>query len=459
MNRIARRAEITLILALALVLGMGFFVVEYFVNAGEWVTFPGSPHVYNAGNIGCGTVTDRAGETLLDIGENRVYAEDQLLREATLHWLGDREGNISAPSLAAYAWQLLGYNPVNGIYRYGGSGGTAVLTLSAQAQRTALEALGDKKGTVAVYNYKTGELLCAVTAPSYDPDDVPDIGADESGAYEGVYLNRFTQVSYVPGSIFKVVTAGALLETMPEFRDQVFTCTGEYLVDGTYVTCEDVHGDLDLGGALTQSCNCYFAYLAEHLGGETLQKYVEQFDITEPLTFDGITTAGGSVTYSDDNLAELAWSAIGQHEDLLNPCRFMTFMGAIANGGKAAEPYLVSQVTVGHRKTYTAETVYTDSVLSRETAQLLRGYLRNNVINKYGDENFAGLSVCAKSGTAEVGGDQRPNAVFAGFSVDEAYPLAFIAVVEDGGYGRSVCVPILSEVLAVCKDAMDGKVG
>lgn len=456
MNRIAKRAGITLILALVLIGGICFFVGEYFLNASDWVIFAGNPHVYNGDNIGCGTVTDRSGALLMDISGSRTYADDALLRKATLHWLGDREGKISAPALSEYSEQMAGYDLINGVYSYGGNGGTATLTLSAKVQEAALEALDGRKGTVAVYNYKTGEILCAVTSPTYDPDDVPDVEADQE-TYDGVYLNRFTQVSYVPGSIFKVVTAGAVLETAPDIRSEEFYCDGDYIVDGNYVTCEDEHGYVDMGGALTDSCNCYFAWLSEQIGGETLMEFVERFEILESLSFDGITTADGSVSFDNDDPVEVAWSSIGQHEDLVNPCRYMTFMGAIANGGNAAQPYVVSEVSVGRKTTYEAKTTYSDTIMSSSTAEILRNYLRNNVINKYGDDNFPGMTVCAKSGTAEVGGDQRSNALLAGFVLDEEYPLAFIAVVENGGYGRTTCVPIMSEVLTACKEVLDGE--
>ena len=65
------------------------------------------------------------------------------------------------------------------------------------------------------------------------------------------------------------------------------------------------------------------------------------------------------------------------------------------------------------------------------------------------------MTVCAKSGTGEVGEEKKPNATFAGFVADEEYPLAFIVVVEGGGYGSSTCVPILSKVLSVCKRVLD----
>ena len=66
-------------------------------------------------------------------------------------------------------------------------------------------------------------------------------------------------------------------------------------------------------------------------------------------------------------------------------------------------------------------------------------------------------TVCAKSGTGQVGGDQKPNAMFTGFVTDEEYPLAFIVVVEGGGYGASTCVPVISKVLSACKTVMDAQ--
>lgn len=93
--------------------------------------------------------------------------------------------------------------------------------------------------------------------------------------------------------------------------------------------------------------------------------------------------------------------------------------------------------------------------MSEDTAAILQEYMRNNVVNNYGADNFPGLTVCAKSGTGQVSG-QRPNAMFVGFVSDEQYPLAFIAAVENAGYGKQVCVPILSKVLSACRDVLDG---
>ena len=135
----------------------------------------------------------------------------------------------------------------------------------------------------------------------------------------------------------------------------------------------------------------------------------------------------------------------------------LPFVGAIAGGGVANEPHLVSGITVGGRTTYQAEPVSTERILSAETAAIMQSLMKNNVDVKYGAENFPGLTVCAKSGTAEVGPEKKPNAMFTGFVADEKYPLAFIVAVEDGGYGRQICVPIISKVLAQCKAVIDGE--
>ena len=71
MNRIIARSKILVILVLVLTLGLGFFVGEFFARADAWIVFPGSPHVYNAGNIGCGIIADREGNLLLDLTDGR----------------------------------------------------------------------------------------------------------------------------------------------------------------------------------------------------------------------------------------------------------------------------------------------------------------------------------------------------------------------------------------------------
>ena len=454
-HRVMKRTWLIRVFLLILLAGMAFFLWEYATQAPRWVASTGSPHLYNNSNIGCGPIVDRSGTMLLDITTSRSYGEDPLTRKSTLHWLGDRQGFINANAVSGYADEMAGYDRINGVYAATGEAGYAELTLSARVQNTALEALGKRKGTVAVYNYKTGEILCAVTSPTFDPDQVPDIASDSSGAYDGVYLNRFVQSAYVPGSIFKIVTLAAALENIPDIRDQSFRCYGKVEYGTEAVTCEKAHGEQTLERAFANSCNCAFAEIAEQLGKTNMVNAVKKYQITEPLSFDGITTARGNYNVEDTATVTFAWSCIGQHSNLVNPARYMTFMGAIANGGSAAEPYIMARVNSGGENTYEAETRGTGRLMSRETADAVKSSMRKNTEWVYGDYNFPGLKICAKSGTSQLGGGQKSNAMFAGFVDSEEYPLAFMVVVDNGGYGSHTCVPILSKVLGVCKAVLD----
>ena len=116
MNRIAGRAGIVILLVLLLLGGFTFFLVEYFVNAGDWVVFSGSPHVYNGANIGCGVVKDSEGLILLDTEGKWAYTPDEVLRKATVHWVGDRYGSIDAPALSNHASDMVGYDFFSGVF-------------------------------------------------------------------------------------------------------------------------------------------------------------------------------------------------------------------------------------------------------------------------------------------------------------------------------------------------------
>jgi peptidoglycan glycosyltransferase len=94
--------------------------------------------------------------------------------------------------------------------------------------------------------------------------------------------------------------------------------------------------------------------------------------------------------------------------------------------------------------------------MSGKTARTMAELMRNNVVIKYGAEKFPDLKICGKSGTAETGAAVT-DALFAGFVDDSRYPLAFVVVVEDGGFGAQACIPIAARVLQSCKDLMDSQ--
>lgn len=460
MRRVSQRAWALVALIAVLLGGLGFFLGEFMINANAWVSHTNSPHLFGNSGASAGTVVDRNGSMLLTIGGDSAYAESKNVRKAMLHWLGDREGKINAPLIAGYADEMSRYNLVNGLYSYSDEPGVIELTLSADIQAAALKAMGSQQGVVAVYNYQTGEVLCAVTTPTYDPNDPPQLTAEElenDPAYDGLYWNRVTRSTYTPGSIFKIATTAAALETIRDIQEQTFECTGRVEYGPDAVTCENAHGTVDLKTAMRKSCNCAYAQIADQLGAATLTRYMDKFGIASSLEFDGITTRAGSFDIAGAADVQVAWAAIGQHTDQVNPMQYMSFMGAIAGGGSGAEPYLVRSVTSGEDVVYEARASKTGRLVSADAAQILTEYMHNNVENNYGSYNFPGLTVCAKSGTSQVGGDQASNALFSGFVADAEYPLAFIVVVENGGYGSSACVPVLSKVLAACKAEIDSQ--
>jgi len=452
LNKIARRSAISAVLAILLILGIALFTVRFCLESGKWVVTAGSPHVYEVVGeeyaVECGVAVDMDGNLLLDMRDGWTYPGNASLRKANVHWVGDREGNIIAPALNTYVYEMTGHDVLNGMYSYADAASVTKLTFSANVQIAAVEAMGDHSGTVAVYNYQTGQLLCSVSTQAFDPDDLPETVID------GMYVNNFTEERYIPGSIFKIVTLAAALETIPDVETRQFICERSLTVDGNQITCEKLHGVQTLETAFCNSCNCVFAGLALEIGAETMQEYVELFGITESICFDGLQTMSGTYVADGEDQVGLAWSGVGQGKDEIVPCSFLRIMGTVGNGGLQTDPYVVENITKADRVTYQAQTGTQQRVLSEETAETVRAYMRSSAMS-YDASRFGQLTVCAKTGTAQVEGQDKPNAMLAGFVTDPEYPLAFIVCVEDAGYGNEVAIPIAQKVLDACKTYMD----
>ncbi len=439
MKRILLRSWLIWLILLLLPVGLTVFSAVYATDGESWALHKYNPRVYRRGFPATGIVTDRNGVVLRNYGAGS-YSEDTALRQSVLHWVGDVQGNIPAAAISHYARQIAGYDRLDGLYSYANAEAQITLTLCSDMQKAALEALRDYAGTVAVCNYKTGEILCAVSRPGFDPLQPPALPQN------GEYMNRFIQGRYTPGSVFKLVTTAAILEE-GDMSAWHYTCKGSHTFGTEKVTCPRAHGKLDLKEALLRSCNCAYAQLSTELGAEKLQGYASRFGVLEPVSFDGLRTAKGNMELSGGASA-LAWSAIGQHKDLINPCAFLCFVGAIANGGRRVQPYLVKTVS----REYRAQKNTGDHLVSQATAEQLQKLMRNNVTGNYGADNFPGFTVCAKTGTAEVAPGEKPHALFVGFLQEEAYPYAFFILAENAGSGKKICVPILARLLEAIKN-------
>jgi cell division protein FtsI/penicillin-binding protein 2 len=446
MKQLKGRALLILLLALTLLVGVALYCIFYVVNGGAWAAFSANDHTHTDGELSVGQICDRNGVTLYD-AVTSSYAENALTRISTLHAVGDPVGNISTGAKTVFSDRLVGFNPITGTST---GGHTVTLTLDSALNEAAYEALNGHKGTVALYNYETGEILCMVSAPSFDPEDPPS--STDSSEYEGVYLNRFLSSTFVPGSIFKVVTTAAAIDLIPDIFDRTYTCTGSVKIAGDTITCTAAHGEEDFSGAFANSCNCYYALLAEELGGDTLAKYAKEAGLTTSQSVSGIDTAAGSFDVAEDGSSALGWSGVGQYNDMVNPCAMMTLMGAIARDGVPVAPRLLkheSGLLVSQESSTTL-----DRVWSAGTCSALQTMMANNVTQTYGAEKFGNLPVCAKSGTAEVD-NGSPHAWFVGFLNDETHPYAFAVLVENGGGGASVAGTIAAQILQKAVELAD----
>lgn len=453
MKKIERRAGVCLLLALALLLALFLYVVRFVLYGGRWVSFAANRHLYNSqAQLAVGRVLDRDGDVLSwpDPSGVRRYYDGAAVRKATLHAVGDPAGNIGSGALTAFADRLSGYNLVTGAYTPMKTGNDLYLTLDARYNYTAYQAMNGKKGAVGVYNYQTGEVLCMLSSPTFDPLNPPEI-VEGDERYDGVYLNRFLSGTFVPGSVMKLVTLNAAIEHISDLFSRRWTCTGSTQVGGAPVTCPSAHGALDIYGALAHSCNGVFALLAEELGPDLLSSTAAQSGLTSSYRVSGIRTAPSQFDLSDATANQLGWAGVGQYTDLVNPCALMIYMGAIAGGGRAAVPQLVLKTVIPIGKGGINLSPYfsrkTGELIRGETAGLLADMMARNVTETYGASRFPNMDLCAKSGTAEVGGGKAPNAWFAGFLRNPDAPYAFVVLVENGGSGSNVAGSVAAKVL------------
>lgn len=435
MRKLERRAFICLTMAAILLAGLVIFVVRFVEDGGDWASFYGNPSIYTNGHLNRGAVYDRNDVLLVkNTKAGTKYNEDQAIRRATVQVVGDEKGNVSTSILNVYKDSLIGYNLLTGTYSFSEKSKDIKLTIDSRLSKIASDALGNRDGLVGVYNYETGEILTMVSHPDYDPMYLPNLNEEKSG----MYMNKFLSATMTPGSIFKLITSAAAIETLPDLDSFRYTCTGVRIVGKDKIRCVSAHGNEDFESALANSCNGAFSQLADMIGPSTMKKYVKKCGLEKAYDIDGIKNAKGTFSFPN-NEVNLGWAGIGQYKDLVNPCSMLIFTGAIANGGKSPMPTLV--------KGFLNLKSDTDRMIEESTAEELQRLMKNNVEKTYGTWRFPGLDMYAKSGTAEVGKDNHSNAWFTGFIKNKDKPYAFIVCVEKGGFGVDSAGMVASKVM------------
>ena len=443
----AKRAAVVYVLIIAFIVGVGFFVASLITDGAEWASNKANRHIYTGGTIvNAGTIYDRNGVVLAKSSDNeRIFAEGSSLRKATLHVVGDTAGRISTGTHYMYRDVLSGYSRIEGIYNLKQTGvGTDVkLNIDSEANKIAYNAFGDYDGAIAVYNYKTGELLCSVSKPSYDISNQPS-DLLTNAKYDGVFLDKVISGVYTPGSIMKIVTAACAIENIPDIYSRTFECDGEYETGDGKVICNGVHGKVDFQKAMNESCNCAFAEISIELGAAKLEATAKSMGFDSQLYAKEIRLTRSRFSPSSTSKSELGWAGIGQSTTYVNPAHFLAIMGAIANGGEGYAPDRIHSLgTVSQIVGRIPESIVS---IKPETAAKLNELLRSNVADKYGDWKFKGLEMCGKTGTAQIDGE-KSHSWFAGYSQRADLPLAVVCIAEHGGYGSGVASTVSNKVM------------
>ena len=441
MKKIRNRSVFSLLIAAVLVAGLTFLTVKLAKNGRDWAMFRADQSVFNEGVLSTGTVTDRGGIVLATAADGKAtYAADATVRKACLHAVGDWQGNIGTGALSVFNFKLAGYDMLNGVASLNSAGGKVELSVDSKLNVAALSALGNRRGAVLLENYKTGEILCMFSTPTYDPANPPDLSQP---AYEGAYLNRCLSSTFTPGSVFKLVTLAAAIENRPDLESEAFECAGSVKVGADTVNCTGVHGNQTIEQALSHSCNCAFSQLSQELGADVIASYADKLGLTKKLSVSGIATAAGSVEKGQDGTVNLSWMGIGQYNDQVTPIAMLRLASAIANGGEAEEPVLLKGAHTSATK-----------LMEQDTADRIKDMMAYNVTAAYGASRFPGLSLCAKTGTAERG-DGTSNAWFVGFLNDSDHPYAVTVCIEKGGGGLANAGPVANAVLQAAVAAND----
>lgn len=348
-------------------------------------------------------------------------------------------------------------------------GANIATTINPAAQRAAAEALGNQRGAVVALDPSTGAILAMVSSPSYDPSvlsshamgDVETAWADLNADEAKPMLNRALAETYPPGSTFKVITAAAALSTgrytmeteldAPRVLDLPGTTAGLPNYGGSECSPTGTQSMID---ALAISCNTAFGSLGIEIGDDVLRDQAAKFGMGDALR---VPMAVARSSFPADDLSPdiLAQSAIGQRDVRVTPLQVAMMSAAVANRGVVMSPYLVENVLGNDLSVIdSASTQRLSEAVTPEVASQLSLMMQKVVESGSGQSaQISGVTVAGKSGTAEVGGGQRPHAWFTAFAPAEDPEVAVAVIVENGGdttsavSGGRVAGPIARQVI------------
>ena len=365
-------------------------------------------------------------------------------------------------------------------------GSDVVLTIDANLQKVTEQALANNiqkinsggfgkkyatnSGAAIVMNVKTGEVLSMASYPDFNPQDfVGGISSENWEKYnteDTPQVNKTMQTAYAPGSIFKMVTAIAGLESGAITTKETINDTGVYPKYTNpkcwiYTDYHKGHGRLNVSGAIQHSCNYFFYETADRMGIDTLAKYAKYFGLGTKTGIELPNETSGTLASKEtkQNLYNEKWyagetlsAAIGQSYNSFSLVQIAKYISMLANGGNKIQPTIVEKIINSDGTEVSREEIQNyikekagitdenqeDISISQENLRAILEGMESVTDDQGGTaysifKNFA-ISVGGKTGSAETS-TGKVNAWFVGFAPYDDPQIAVVVLVENGGHG------------------------
>ncbi len=339
-------------------------------------------------------------------------------------------------------------------------GDTVELTIDLPFQEQVEQLLADRVdrmtaedgvargAAAAVVQVGTGDVLALASYPTYDLATFRKNYTELSSDPSSPLLNRATMGLYPPGSTLKPLTAIAALEEGVTTTGERLNDSGRWIYPGTsmgpYCWKRSGHGRLNVTGAISNSCNYYFAEMGYRLGMDNLREYLTAFGLGEHT---GIETgdAAGTLPENPPGEDQAPWAAFGQSNQLYTPLQLASYIATLAGGGAYYQPHLLKSVRSydNSELVYSSENAAPDHTIDIDPAHLnavLKGMLG---YTQPGGQVHAYFKDCvvsagAKTGTAQLGSNKKNNGVFVCFAPYDDPEIAIALVIEKGDAGANL---------------------
>ena len=341
-------------------------------------------------------------------------------------------------------------------------GTTLVLTINRDLQASAEEILdrslttyGAEGGTIIVMDPKTGELLAVASTPRMDLNQFWNYGTIYNNASE---FDQAVSMPYEPGSVMKILTMAAALDSGTVTPSTPFLDTGAIMVGGATIQNwnREAWGPQDMIGCLQHSLNVCMAWVSTTMGAETFYGYMNRFGVGHPTGVDLAGEAAGRLKVPGDSdwyPVDLATNAFGQGV-AVTPIQLMMAASSIANNGRTVTPHVLYAMMREGRQ-YNVPPQYAGSPITQQTAATLSEMLAISLEHEASQALVPGYRIAGKTGTAQIPtpsgfyDDTKTNASFIGWGpVDDPQFMIYIWLEKPSAsiWGSDTAAPVFAEM-------------